>query len=171
VETEEPRRSSQFGILDFLLLTAGCAYALAVLIPAAPRDPVARLIAIAVATGMTLLGSVISYPIWRFLLRKRFTVFAVNHLGYLLVVVVLGLIWDDEIFRIAGTLVCGPLLYINFANALWAGPFIISFLALPMIVLMGAHTFRPNLLGVMLTSLGCALWYLSACGALLTRMP
>ena len=181
METETLQRSSQFRIVDFLLLTAGCAYALAVLVPVAARQPYHAFVLIAITTGLTLAGSLISYPIWRFLLQNRLTVLVVNHLGYLLPWAVLGIVWDDEAFRIIPALLKGPFSYFGRTLSVggtfprvdqsMVGILIIAFLAAPMVLLMCAHPLRPNLIGVILTSLGIALWYVTAFVALLAQMP
>jgi len=180
VETDKPLRSSQFRILDFLLLTAGCAYALAILIPAADREPNGKVVAVAITVAMALTGSAISYPIWRYLLRRRFTVLAVNHLGYFLALVVLGIVWDDELFEAVPILAGGPLSFFGYTYPLvqafpfvgksWDGIFIIGFLTAPTVFLMCAHSMRQNLIDVILTSLGTALWYIFGFGAGLARM-
>ena len=94
MESENLRRSTHFHILDVLLLTAGCSYSLAVLVPTASREPSGAIIAIAITFGFTLAGVAITYPLWRFLLPTRFIVLAANYLGYPLFVVVLGVVWD-----------------------------------------------------------------------------
>ena len=53
----------------------------------------------------------------------------------------------------------------------WDDVFVIGVLALPMMILMSAHIMRPNLIGVILTSLGTALWYLAGFAAGLARIP
>lgn len=178
---EKSQRSSQFRIIDSLLLTAGCAYTLAVLVPAAAREPDGGVIGIAIVTGMTLVGSAISYPIWRFLLRRRITVLAVNYLGYYLALVGLGIVAEGKVLSIVPVIAKGPLSFFGYDYPLRQSyPFvrdlpesvvIIGFLALPIFVLMCAHVFRRNLIGVILTSLGTALWYLAGFGAAMARMP
>jgi hypothetical protein len=180
METETPKRSSQFRILDLFLLASACAFACAVLVPAAAREPNGKIIAVGAAAVMTLVGSAVSYPVWRFLMRRRFTVLAVNHVGYFLLLLVLAIVWDDEVLRLIPILVGGPLSFFGYTSWLlnafpfvsrsWVAIFIIVFLALPMVLLMCAHVARPNLIGVVLTSLGTALWYLAAFGAGLARM-
>lgn len=171
MEAENKKRTSQFGVRDVLLLTTGCAYALAILIPAASREPNGAAIIIAIVSGMTMLGSAISYPIHRFWLRKRLTVLAVNHLAYFLALIISASLWDAEILRAAPILAGGPLSFLGVTHQWSARILVIVGLALPIIALMSAHTFRANLVGVVLTSLGVALWYLSAFGAGIARMP
>ena len=81
MQSDEPKRRSQFQILDILLLMAGLSFALGVLVPAGGPRLNDRAMMVAVVAAMTLAGSAISYPVWRFCLTTRFTVCLVNHAG------------------------------------------------------------------------------------------
>ena len=179
MENENLRQSTHFRILDVLLLTAGVSYSLAVLVPTASREPNGAIIAIAIVFGLTLAGVAITYPLW-LLLPTRFTVTAANYLGYPLFVVVLGVVWDAEILGAIPLLAAGPLSFIGYSYPLlesfpyltsaWDEIFIIGFLAVPMLAMMFTHAFRQNLIGVILSSLGAAVWYLAGFAAGLARI-
>jgi hypothetical protein len=79
---DQQKRGLQFRILDVLLFIGGLTFALAILVPAGEPRPQDQAMMLAVVAAMTLAGSAIGYPLWRFGMTTRFTVCLVNHAGF-----------------------------------------------------------------------------------------
>lgn len=166
MKNETTKLRSQFTIIDILLLMAGLSFAFAVVVPrAAPPS-----LAVAVLAAMALAGSTISHPIWRFCVTTRFTVCVVNHAGYLLLMLGFVATTNMTLKEEGPILVAGPMSLLGRAGPRYEVASI-AFITCCIILLMSAHTFRRNLIGVMLTSLGTAMWYLAGMYGVLARGP
>lgn len=125
----------------------------------------------AFVAGMTATGSAISYPIWRFWLRTRLTVCLANHVGYLLVMMVFIMAVNTKLIRDALIFAAGPLSFWGRGANPILNLFMVGVFTVCLLLLMSAHTFRRNLIGVILTSLGAAMWYFAGFYGVLARGP
>jgi hypothetical protein len=132
----------------------------------------------AVVAAMTLAGSAISHPIWRFGLTTRFTVCLVNHAGYLLIAFFFIATVNSRLLQEIPAFIAGPIsLHGKFGrpphlvSRFWDQLFLTGVITAGMILLMSMHTFRRHWIGVILTSLGTALWYLAGFYGVLARGP
>jgi hypothetical protein len=133
---------------------------------------------VAVVAVMALAGSAISYPIWRFGLTTRITVCLVNHAGYLLIALFFIVVVNSRLLQEIPAFIAGPISHYgslgrppHLVSRFWDQLFLTGVITAGMILLMSAHTFRRNWIGVILTSLGTALWYLAGFYGVLARGP
>lgn len=149
---------------------------MAVLVPASGGRKDGAVL-LAVAAAMTLVGTAIGYPLWRFWLRGRFTVCAANHAGYLILMLIIVAI-NPKLTREIAYFMTGPLSFFGGLRYMspddirfWTRLAILAMVTCCLVLLMSAHTFRRNLIGASLTALGTAMWYLAGLYAILARGP
>jgi acyl-CoA synthetase (AMP-forming)/AMP-acid ligase II len=93
-------------------------------------------------------------------MRKRLTVCVTIHAGYLLLALIVVAAENPRLLREIPVFLAGPLSLVGYLGSwhpwvseLGGQVLIIAFLTGCFVLLMSAHPFRPNLIGVTLTSL------------------